>query len=1622
MYSLNILIFNPVLNRTNDTSGILTPAIPLICMKRSLPLIILVLFSFLASAQVYNNEWINYSLTYYKFKVGATGIYRITQPELAAIGLGNSSSENYKLWRNGEEVAIYTSAVTGPLPPSGYIEFYGERNDGKADKVLYKYDSLQMCDNWSILTDTASYFLTVTNSGTNKRLINTPNNVSGNSLPAEAYFMYRLGKYYKEFQNQGYGIDFGEMVHSSSFENGEGWTAYMIYPGNTLQDNNTPLYYYPAGPSPSIVATGAGNYSAGRNVQLAINGNVLQTNYVNSFDITHFNATNLNASVFSGDAANVQFTQDGNGSDNVVISHYELTYPRQYNFGGLSRFNFELPASGPKYLTITNFISGGIAPVLYDLANSQRFTAVVNSDTLKFVLPSSTVTRKLVLSSVAPGSILQAGNMSTVNFIDYSIPANQGNYLIITNSLLFDNGAGINYVESYRQYRASAAGGNYNAKIINIDQLIDQFAFGIKHHPSSIRNFTSYILDKFSTQPKYLFLVGKGLDYTQFRKNESDINTAKLALVPTFGWPASDNLLGATRTGSTSRIPIGRLSAINGNEVRDYLNKTIQFESVNASNPQTVAGKAWMKNTAQITGAINDPSLYTLISGYMQGYRQVIGDTSFGGKVYDFNQNSGQYTAIGSSITIDSLFSQGLSLLTYFGHSSPNTLEFNLDNPAGYNNTGKYPLIIINGCLSGDLFSFDTLRSINKGTLSEQYIFSPQKGSIGFIADTHFGLPQQLNYFTSAFTSNIANTMYGKGIGDIMKSTMEFMNTNYGYDFVARCHEEEITYHGDPAIKLNPSPLPDYTLQDSMISLTPSVISVADEKILATIKILNIGKAVNDSLTIRIQQQLPDSSIITLSTRRIKATLYQDTLQLSVNLNPLKHKGLNKIIVTVDPLNLIAEMSEVNNTAYKSFMVLEDEIRPVYPYNYSIVSNASGLTLYGSTANPRKGVEQYVMEMDTTRLFNSSAKIQKTVSSSGGMIKFMPGVSLTDSTVYYWRLAPGPVNTSTRWLGSSFTCLYGSDKGFDQSHFYQYTDDDYTSMFDDSTTHKFTFQSKIRKLLARVGTYPYYDWDQNNINLDNDQVDYWGCVWNSLQFYVFDSLTLTPWQNYNVPGGGGRFGSWASCNAPRHFFDFPTENQEYRRRAMNFFDSIPSGSVVLIRDFTYGGNTSFIDTWKSDTSTFGSGHSLWHSFKQYGLNGIDGYTFNQPYVFIFRKKGTSGAEVRQVMGPLANTHIIDTALISSRMTDGTVQTPWLGPAKSWKNFKWNETADSSSTSHKYFEIISQDINGNDSVLVSVYNAKDTSISFINASVHPYLKLKVHTSDPVQAKAIRLKYWMLTADLYPEGAVAPNIVFQSPDSLNADDTLHFRIAFKNISEVAFDSIKLRLTITDNTGADHVYLNQQGARLRPLVANDSVVIMYDIPAAAYVGQNQLMLDVNPDNDQPEQFHFNNVLYKNWYVSNPVCPNSNTNFYCGNSLPGSTFQWQLNTGTGYNNINNSTGYSGATSNTLTVLNASSSMYGYRYRCIITNNSVPVNSNEYILKFSLTWNGSVSTAWETPGNWNCGIVPDTNTDVIIKTGVPNFPHVNSNVTCRSLTVRQGSTITVITGATISLSGPPGN
>src|SRR6185436_6904325 len=224
---------------------------------------------------------------------------------------------------------------------------------------------------------------------------------------------------------------------------------------------------------------------------------------------------------------------------------------------------------------------------------------------------------------------------------------------------------------------------------------IDQFAFGIQKHPLSVRNFIRFAREK-SPQPlQFVFLVGRGMTYNEYRLNQSDTLTEKLNLVPTFGNPASDNLLSSADLSiAVPATPIGRLSVINGMEIENYLEKIIEYETAQRVSPNTIAGRGWMKNVVHVTGA-SDPYLGIVLCNYMGVYKQMIEDTLFGANVSTFcKATAGSVEQINSQ-NISNLFNEGISILTYFGHSSSTTLEFNLDNPQAYSNQGKYPIFLV---------------------------------------------------------------------------------------------------------------------------------------------------------------------------------------------------------------------------------------------------------------------------------------------------------------------------------------------------------------------------------------------------------------------------------------------------------------------------------------------------------------------------------------------------------------------------------------------------------------------------------------------------------------------------------------------------------------------------------------------------------------------------------------------------------------------------------------------------------------------------------------------------------------------------------------------------------------
>ncbi len=1447
-------------------------------MKKLLWLWVFVIVCNKVFAQPLNNEWIDYNKTYYKFKVGATGLYRINQSTLATAGLGNVQAEQFQLWRNGVQVPLFTSVASGVLSSADFIEFWGEMNDGKLDKDLYKIATSQLSDKLSLLTDTASFFLTVnTNITSNLRYGNVVNNVAGNTLPAEPYFINTLRFNYKERANRGYSLYVGEDVYSSSYDVGEFLSSNDINLASGSKKvllNN--LFIANSGPAAILNVGLAGNSSKSRNIKVNINSTTFIDKLFSGF-VASTNTATIPLNTFNGssDTASIQIVTT-DAFDRIVTSFVELQYPRQFNFDGNSNFSFQIPASATgNFLKIANFNYGTVAPILYDITNLKYYIGDISlAGFVQFALPSTSTTTNYILVSRVSNNINNISALENKSFTNFSVHSNQGDYLIISHKNLT---SGANAVEQYRQYRSSTNGGNFVAKIYDIDELVDQFAFGIKKHPLAIRNFLRMSNATFTNKPKYVFYIGKAVTYDEYRFLENTSTIEAQNLVPTFGWPASDAMLTSPNNNEPAPIyPFGRLAAIKQQEVLDYLDKVKQFEQQAANTNQTIANKAWMKQIVHVAGA-DDLSLDALLTYYLGAYEKTIKDTNFCATVTTFNKQNGSSTSTATQADMAKLFENGISLLTYFGHSAATGLAYNLNNPDDYNNPGKYPVFLVNGCSAGNFFDYDNVRFTNISSIAERFVFAKNKGSIGMIATSHFGLTSYLDFYSTGFYKSLSTGGYGQSIGQNMVAALAELKAKASFsDYFGRTHGEQFILHGDPAIKIYSHSKPDFVVEDQQVSVSPNFISVADNSFNLKAYLYNIGKGTGDSVRVTVKRQLPNGTINEIFNKNIVSIKFKDSISLVIPIDPLTDKGNNSISVCIDSDNKYDELSETNNCITKSFVIFEDEIKPVYPYNYAIINKAQ-IKLAASTANPLSTLKQYVMEIDTTTLFNSTFKISKTVSSVGGLIEFDPAISFVDSTVYFWRVAPVPISGDYRWNNSSFVYLQNALKGgYNQSNFFQHNESNLFDLAPDTISRKLDFPILNQKLTIRNAVWPYAGSSDGNYSIAINEAlnpNTLGICWrgSNITYTVYNPSNLSALFNSNI-GQPGKYGSLdytAGCTPGKEFdFAFNTTTSTGRKSAMDFMDNnIPDGSYVVVRSIILDDPAwpapTYANDWKQDASLFG-GTSLYHKLLNAGFADIDSFNRMRAFAFVYQKNKNDFTPVWTFTQDKTDMFVFNVN-VKTKPGEGYILSPKFGPVKNWYNMLW------AGKRNDLEDIVNLKIIGikNDNSLDTLQSINElqtnNDISGINATVYPYLKLYMKVKDSINLSAYQLKYWRLLADALPEGALAPNLKFTFKDTLEKGEPLNVSIAFKNISDMAYsDSLAVKLIVTDN---NNITQTINIPKIKKLLAGDTATVNVSIATENLVGKNSFYIDVNPNNNPQEQFLYNNFAYKNFYVKGDV-----------------------------------------------------------------------------------------------------------------------------------------------------------
>lgn len=1438
-------------------------------MHRYILAIVLFCFTLQSKAQS-TYSWIkNFNKPFFKINVAEEGIYRVTFDELNALSsqdLTQIDPSDFKIYYQGKEQYMTVNTGSDQIFNSGdYIEFYGKKNNGSFDEGLYLKPSDQPHKYYSLYTDTASYFLIWESGSPGKRFTSYKDTSYSNNTP-EDYYMKESVTVLSDEYSWGDPIMqlYDPILFSPSYyTGGEGWASLRIDPwGSDIFTVNTENYFS-SGPSPEIEILLYGQsrwdslgYQGGIKYHHQTNIEVGSANKSKKYRLLDdpvyegFSRELVNEPLTSADIGDPKtyirmrttgVANRGLTGDYSRLYYVKITYPSDFNLNSTNQLSFNLKNNikSAYYFKFNNY--SGSHPILYDLTDGKKVYGKLSSQEFSVILLGGKP-KSLFLTDSAD---FKTGKISTVVFHDYSKDLSQTvGYLIISNKKLK------NSAQQYATYRNSTG---FNTSIIYVDDLYNEFSYGI-HHPLAIKNFLKYLLNDLGREPDYLLLLGKGIQNDKVRLG-SVINDD---LVPTIGYPPSDNYFaaGLNEPGLALPFAIGRIPAANNAEVIAYLNKLKTYETklkVDESNPT----QEWRKYFLHISGG-QDKMQADQFVNYLNQYAKIAAKPKMGG--IDYLISSKTTTSVDETLKdkVINRINSGINMLTYFGHGAASVLEVDIGEPQDYTqDKGNLPVFFFSGCILGNSFQ-------ESQSLGENFILTPEKGGVAWLAESWYSFTGYLHQYTRKYYEELSNKSYGEPVGKIIQHTIEdFQDTLGNRNYYNEMQILQKIFQGDPAIRLYSPSKPDFAINNQQVFITPDNASAESDSFAIGVIIKNYGMAVDDSIDLTISQTLPDFSTIDYKPLRIKSPYFVDTFYYYIKPDKDKFAGINKFNVKIDQPSEVDEIDDFNNnTASVDIFLPSSGVFPLFPRQFSIVP-AQEVSLVAQSNDLFLTHGNYYFEIDTVHTFSSPWKKSSGLISGNSLVSWKTNLLPQDSTVYYWRVKIENEGQSNKWFKSSFMYINNSSTGWAQGTYHQFQTASTQDITLDTTTRKTYFGRQAGgKFNVKSSGSNSNDYDLNYnysklfyatggdglyilaINPDNqERFDYEG------------NSSLSKYNNLvNQNTSDGHTDKYSAV----FYFDYYKKGQidtAIVYDLIHHIDSIPKNYHVIAFS---AGQHHFEDLFED----------FYKAMDKLGSGRIRDVKNEYPYILIGRKGGKPGsaqettADTASGIDPADQLTPVRTLQVYPVVPTGSVTTSVIGPSKKWKDIfiKYNalENPNQDSTSLAIFGI---DRFGEKRNLGYDMVASHQDISWIDANAYPYLQLQVYMEDKSGFTPPQLDKWLVLYDYVPEGTIDPSIDYNFyKDSLQQGDSLNMSIAFKNVSEFPMDSLLVNFSITDDERKSKI---DEEERYAPLNPGDTLIINKTFSTKLLKGKNKLAINVNPKLDQPELYLFNNYIERQFYV---------------------------------------------------------------------------------------------------------------------------------------------------------------
>lgn len=1377
------------------------------------------------------NEWIDFTQSYYKIKISKDGFYRITASELSTAGfpLSTVPASRIQLFRRGEEVALNVNANGDGTV--NYLEFYGERNDGRSDATLYEAGD-QPHSFYSLFTDTASYFLTYKLGSENGKRMAFSSDQNATGLTPEPYHIEDSIQLFTT--NYATGIKFGSgaALNLSKYDDGEGWTG-RFFSKNAVRDFSFQLEsYVSSGIDPVIETVIVGGNSLNHNVELAIGpssstlttlDNIEFTGWGKTFYERSFASSNIGA----GGALTLRATAVGfeGASERVSVAYVRLKYPQaiQMEASENKLFTLSNPAGSRAWLQIaTTNATGTRIFEVSDPLNAVRIATTNFSARVEAIIPNASDGQQ-VIAVTTPSTV---ESIEPITFPNYNLSST--NYLIVTHPALRQSG---DPVRDYENYRESAQGGSHVVQIGDINELYNLYSYG-DPSPLAIRHF---IMDANNQNPiKGVFLIGKGLtpNFNYYRRDQTQVH------VPTYGLPGSD-LMYTLGIGSDPNIPgiaIGRLNAFTPDDVSAYLNKVKEMEALPYDD-------LFRKDFLQLSGGISQAEIASFVD-IVDGFTDVLKEDFIGGRAF----NTGKETSDAVEfVDVTDRVNQGVGYVTFFGHSSGTVTDIEIgrvgDPSFGFSNKAKYPIFLVNGCKAGEIYGTNF-------TFGEDWMIEPELGAVGFIAHSDVAASSTLRRWSNLFyqLGFGDDTFIGKTIGEVMLEVNRQYLNQTSTSNLNLTQIQQMTLQGDPVYRIFGADFPDYAIDESALSAS----AIGAEEILATqdsfkidIVVKNYGRTVADSLVVQVNRTFANGSQA-VYVKEFLRPLRQDTLTFFIPNDPdQQNDGLNVFTVSLDPTSKTTELNEANNVATLEVSIFSGNTVNLYPIDNGTLSNPN-VDFQWQSSNLLENERAFDLELDTDPDFNSPANRKFVVSGEVLVSQTFDfgSLSLPDSSTIYWRTRyanPEPDETN-EWVESSFTIVNNITDGWGQYDAEQVEKNINTGINYNQLTNRWEFDENITPIdIFTFGvdntSFTFEDMKAIIGGLDffvtSNTIDPL-CEQSTFNAIVFDRESGDPYRPI-ITNRIDVFNREVCGRLPQRIYQFREQDMnDPDSRFQVLVDNMRDGDVIVLFNI---GNVDY-SNW--DAGVISTLNSLGVSSAT-----LSGLADGQPVIFFGRKGDAPGTASILVNDgstePPREQSLRLQDQVSGRFVSGQHKSKRIGPARNWASFSYNiqeETNDNVTV-----DVFGVQADGSVSGLVSRARAETIDVSTIDARQYPQLELVLDFEDEMDQTPPQLRFWEVNYSLPPEGIIL--LEDKQLQSYQEGEEISRIFSFYNLSGEDFtDSLRVMATLVNQNSGD---IAESSFNIGPPLSGDSTGFEVAFSSFNKAGNNSLVVEIQADENE-------------------------------------------------------------------------------------------------------------------------------------------------------------------------------